>query len=346
MQKLFLAVLSLISLQAMAQDSAYSLKMKLTGHTKSLETVAYSPDGKWLASAGWDKEVHIYRADTPNIGKLEFNLTGPYTAVTCLSFSKDGGLIASGSKDNGIRVYKTTDGGMYYSNSSHTKPVTHIIMDPSGKFLMSSSEDGTLAMHNMVDANSGVKSIKYGTPINSFAMAPNGKSLYVASTKGEVDNINFKGGVVKSFNGHTAQVNCLEISPNRKFMATGSDDKTIIIWDLATGKEVKRLEGHTWKVTSLNYSSDGAYLVSSCNDGSTIVWDVETGKPLVTLTAMGSNARCAVFSPDMTKIAVATEMATTNQGALIYNTPLKKPEPKKAEPAKPAVKKNTKPKTK
>lgn len=314
----------------LAQDSAFSLKMKLTGHTKSLETVAYSPDGKWIASAGWDKDVHIYRADTPNIGKLELTLPGAYTAVSCLAFSNDGSLIAAGSKDFGVRVYKTADGSLIYSDGSHTGSITQVMLDPSAKFLMCSSEDGTITMHNLYDTKAKVNAIKYGHPVNAFSMASNGKSLYVASDKGDIDNISFRGAVIKSFSGHTAQVNCLQMSPNRKYMATGSDDKTIIIWDLVSGKELKKLEGNTWKVTSINYSSDGAYLVSTCNDGNTIVWDTESGKQVAVLNGMGKNARCAVFSPDMTKIAVATIMDATNQGALIYNTPLKKIVPAKA----------------
>jgi WD40 repeat protein len=183
------------------------------------------------------------------------------------------------------------------------------------------------------DVNAPTNTVKYSAAINAFVMAANGKSLYVASSNGTVDNIGFKGAVIRSLSGHTDVVNCMEMSPDKKTLITGSDDKLLILWDLVSGKEIKRFSGHGWKVTSVNFSSDGKYIVSSCNDGQTIVWDVESGKAVVTLNAMGTNARCAAFSPDMTKIAVATQMESSNQGAVIYNTPLKKAEAKAAKPA-------------
>jgi WD40 repeat protein len=169
--------------------------------------------------------------------------------------------------------------------------------------------------------------VNYGGPINSFIVAPNGKSIYVASGKTSLEQINFKGVVVASLAGHNAKINCMELSPDKKTIATGSDDKNIIIWDVATGKSVKTFTGHAWKVTSVCFSSDGRYLVSTCNDGVSIVWDVETGAQLASLKSMGTNARSCSIIPNSTKIAVATIMDATNHGAVVYNTPLKKAEP-------------------
>ncbi|MBS3913124.1 MAG: WD40 repeat domain-containing protein [Bacteroidetes bacterium] len=311
-----------------AQDSTYSFKMKFTGHTRALEAVAFSPDGQWLASGGWDNELHIYRADTPGLGNLKFNLKGHMSAITCVAYSKDGSLVASGSKDNTIRVYNTSDGSLLYSSLEHTGAITKLIFDPTGKYLMSSSKDGTIRMFNLYEVTVKTNVVPYGKPINSFAVASNGKSLYVATAKGDIDNIGFKGQIIKSLTGHGQQVNCLELSPNGKLLVSGADDKTVIVWDLVAGTALKTLTGHGWKVTSVNWSTDGKYVVSTCNDGATIVWDVESGKALSTLQEMGSNARCASFSPDLARISVATVLETQNHGAIVYNTPLKKMENK------------------
>jgi WD40 repeat protein len=313
-QILFLLAFSLNHL-VFSQDTVFSLKMKLTGHTKTVEVVQYSPDGKWLASGGYDGNLKIYKADTPGIGNLHKSLTGHMGCITAIAFNTDGSQVASGSKDNSVRIYNTATGELIFSSTEHSGAVSHITFDSKGDFLLSSSADGKINLYDIKNPTKKASSVNYGGPINSFIVAPNGKSIYVASGKTSLEQINFKGVVVASLAGHNAKINCMELSPDKKTIATGSDDKNIIIWDVATGKSVKTFTGHAWKVTSVCFSSDGRYLVSTCNDGVSIVWDVE------------SNARSCSIIPNSTKIAVATIMDATNHGAVVYNTPLKKAEP-------------------
>jgi len=61
--------------------------------------------------------------------------------------------------------------------------------------------------------------------------------------------------------GHTRKINCIDISNNNKFLATSSDDKTVIIWDLNTGEEKVKLRGHTKEVNSVNFSFDEKFMV-------------------------------------------------------------------------------------
>ena len=109
-----------------AQDSVFSFKMKLTGHTKFLETVKYSPDGKYLATGGYDGDLKMFKADTPMIGKLVENLTGHLTCITSIAFSTDGTLVGSGSKDNSVRVYNVESGELIFSTTEHSDGVTKV----------------------------------------------------------------------------------------------------------------------------------------------------------------------------------------------------------------------------
>jgi WD40 repeat protein len=316
--------------------SQFKLYSKLTGHLRSVEAVAWSPNGKMMASGGWDYDLHVYKADTPGFAGDKFTLKGHSGGITSVTFSKDGKFLASASKDFTIRVYNTETGELTFTANDHRAEATKVTIDPKSKYIISSSLDATLVMYDFQNIASKPKTIKCSGPVYSFANATDGKSIYVATDKPDIENIDFKAAVIRKLKGHSGKINCLEISPNGKMMASGSDDKTIIIWDLATGKVLKTLQGHTWKITSVSWSIDGNYLLSTCNDGQTKIWDLAAGTCLKTLKAMGKNARCAVWSPDMSFILVATLMDATNNGAVLYKTPFTK-----ALPASPAKKPTT-----
>ncbi len=321
----------------------FKLFMKLTGHMQSVEAVAWSQNGKWMASGGWDYDVHVYKADTPNFGNEKYIFHGHMGGITSLVFSKDGKFLASASKDFSIRVYNLEKGELVFSANDQKAAVSRVIIDPKSKYVMCSSLDGTLMMYEFQNPVAKPKMIKYSGPVNSFVPAIDGRSMYVVTDKGEIDNIDFKAAVLRSFKGHTGKVNCLELSPNGKMLASGSDDKSILIWDLTTGKLLKTLKGHEWNVTSVAWTIDGNYLSSTCNDGNTIIWDLAAGKAIKTLKSMGNNARGAVWSPDMGYLMVATLMDASNNGAVLYNTPLKKLPP--PPPVKPGAKTTPKPGT-
>ena len=93
------------------------------------------------------------------------------------------------------------------------------------------------------------------------------------------DAKNGKGG--KSLKGHAATIESLAISKDGKFLASASDDKTVILWDLAAGKETQTIKGHTDGVLSANFSPDGKQLVTTSADKTVRVWDIAGAKELV-----------------------------------------------------------------
>jgi WD40 repeat protein len=100
-----------------------------------------------------------------------------------------------------------------------------------------------------------------------------------------------------SLEGHTGAIKSIAFSPDGKLIASGSDDKTIKLWDVTTGKQLHSLEGHTFGVTSVAFSPDGKLIASgsSYDDRSIRLWDVSTGQQVRAID--GYSLRVA-YSPD------------------------------------------------
>nr|WP_313954524.1 hypothetical protein [Aulosira sp. FACHB-615] len=103
---------------------------------------------------------------------------------------------------------------------------------------------------------------------------------------------------VNTLEGHNSRVNSVSFSPDGKTLASGSDDKTIKLWDISTGKILKTLTGHSNSVNSVSFSPDGKTLASGSYDQTIKLWDVSTGKPLKTLSGHNSYVNSISFSPD------------------------------------------------
>lgn len=331
----------------LAADTVFSVQEKLMGHTSSTESLAISPDGKWLATGGWDRKILLYSIDTLGMFKLVKTFTGHNGAVTCLTFDAASTLLASGSKDFSLRVVNILDGSLVFQTMDHRDAITAVEFEATGKFVMSASMDGTIRLYDIANPTNNQKPrlYTYGKPLNDLITAPNGKTFFVANNgNNNVESIDFTGKVYQTFAGnHTMPVNCLGLSNNKQMMVTGGNDKSVVIWDIATSKPIRTLLGHTWKVNSVAFTKNDQYLVSTGNDGEIRVWDVNTGACVSVQKNLISRATEAKFTPNNKLMIVAGKMSAQGAtfGAIVYRTPpiwtKAKPAPVKPAPVKSAT---------
>lgn len=101
-----------------------------------------------------------------------------------------------------------------------------------------------------------------------------------------------------NLSGHSSAVNAVAFSPDGKWLATGSRDHTVKLWDAITGQELLTIKGHEADVSSVSFSPDGKHLVTGSWDRTAKVWDATTGRELLTLNGHSSSVSSAAFSLD------------------------------------------------
>jgi WD40 repeat protein len=132
----------------------------------------------------------------------------------------------------------------------------------------------------------------------TLAMAANTMARPVPQARYTLSDAAYRPGTRRLFAGHTAQLWDVAVSPDGARALTASRDKTLILWDLATGAKLRTLTGHTKVVRQVAFSPDGAAAVSSSQDGTLIVWDLASGAARLTLTGHADEVHAVAFSPD------------------------------------------------
>ena len=145
--------------------------------------MAFSPDGKRLASASRDETVKVWDAAT---GQETLTLKGHTGGVTSVAFSPDGKRLASASEDETVKVWDAATGQETLTLKGHTGCVTSVAFSPDGKRLASASDDGTVKVWDAATGQETLTLKGHTDAVTSVAFSPDGQRLASASSDGTV----------------------------------------------------------------------------------------------------------------------------------------------------------------
>jgi WD40 repeat protein/transcriptional regulator with XRE-family HTH domain len=332
-----------------------SIGSPLTGHTDKVLSVAFSPDGKRLASGSADNTLILW--DVASRQPLDSRFDKHSDDVTSVAFSPDGTLLASGSKDHTITLWQIGEGYTYgmqefgaaspppfgLSLVGHTAGIVNMAFSPDGSRLASGGEDNLAIVWDPHAPSSLLRASLQGridiwrapslSNINNVSFSPDGQMLASATSGIEDNAIRLWDATTQQpldppLIGHAASVMDIAFSPAErgKLLASGSADKTIILWDAGAAAHQPLgppLTDHSQAVLAVAFSpADGGKLLAAGSGRTIRLWDVGAqqalGSPLAGHTSLVLDL---AFSPDGRILASGGADTTT----ILWDVATRKP---------------------
>lgn len=272
----------------------------LNGHRFEVYSVAFSPDGKALASAGGDlssdlKPGEIYLWDV-GTGKLLRPLDGHTGGVWSVAFSPDGKTMASASADKTVKFWDTATGKVILTLEGHTEWVRSVAFSPDGKTLASASNDMTVKVWEVAAGRERATLRGHTGGVACLAFAPDGKSLASVAFDNTLRVWDTATGQEKSRLPSKKASYAMSFSPDGATLAV-SGVEGVELWDVGTGKLRATLKSASPSTYGVAFSPDGKTLAATCSDKAVRLWDLKDGRELAVLPH-GNVVLCVAFSPD------------------------------------------------
>ncbi len=264
--------------------SKISYSIGLSESIDTINSVAYSPDGRTVLTGSTDNTARLRDISS---GKQIHHFKGHTDFIISVAYSPGGKTVLTGSHDTTARLWDVETGKQLHILKEHRLSITSVAYSPDGKTVITGSQEGTARLWD-VTTGKQLKILQGHTrSISSVAFSPNGKTVLTVS---EDDTARLwdvsTGQHLHRLRGHELSITLVAYSPDGKTVLTGSDDTTARLWDTTTGECLHLLQ-HPGRVNLVTYSRDEKTIITgSCEKTATLevptayLWNVATGNLL------------------------------------------------------------------
>ncbi len=272
-------------------------------HNDQVVDARFSPDGRFVATAGWDQVARIWNVET---GRELHQLRGHAASLLSVSFTPDSKRLATGTEGYRYSYTLGPGGGGGSSTTVHEPVLAKIWNVADGQAMTVVKNQVSHPLEALIGAGG------YSASRARVAFSRDGRYLVTAAQDPDrtaVWNVE-DGGRIAWLKGHTYEVNTASFSPAGDRVVTASADHSARIWDATSGREIAVLLAHSGPVLWAEFSPDGRWVVTASADTTVRVWDAATGRGLAVMKGHGDKVYQAHFSPDNLRVVSASADGT------------------------------------